>query len=82
MNRTRRDIVLPLLWPMKSADGKTTITEIPLRKDQEVMISILNVNQSKAIWGEDAEEWKPDRWMSSLPDSVASARVPSLYASM
>jgi len=27
--------------------------------------------------GEDAAEWKPDRWLSPLPSSVTDARVPA-----
>jgi len=79
---TRKDIVMPLLWPIKSVDGKTEIREIPLKKNTNVLISVLNANRSKAIWGEDAEEWKPERWLKPLPESVAKAHLPGVYASM
>ncbi|KAH8114788.1 cytochrome P450 [Phellopilus nigrolimitatus] len=83
LNRTtRKDIVLPLLWPIKSADGKTEIKEIPLKKNTNVVISVLGANRSKRIWGEDAEEWKPERWLKPLPDSVSKAHLPGIYASM
>lgn len=82
VNSTRKDITLPLMWPIKSADGKTEIKEIPLKKNTEVIMSILNANRCKAIWGEDAGEWKPERWLSPLPESVAKAHMPGVYASM
>lgn len=79
---TRHDIVLPLLFPVKSVDGKTEIKEIPLKKNTGVVVSLMNVNRCKAIWGDDADEWKPERWMKPLPASVASAHLPGVYASM
>ena len=74
--------MLPLMWPIKSADGKSEIHEIPVRKNTNVIVSILGANRCKAVWGEDAYEWKPERWLSPLPDSVAKAHLPGVYASM
>lgn len=80
--RTRKDVVLPLLWPIKSVDGKSEIREIPLRKNTNVVISIFNANRSEEIWGEDANEWKPERWIGKSPDEVANVRLPGVYSSM
>ena len=68
------------MYPIKSADGKADIREIPVKKGTEVVISIYNANRSKAVWGEDADEWKPERWLSSLPRAVEEARIPGVYA--
>lgn len=81
-HRARQDSVLPLLWPVKSADGKAEIKEIALKKGTEIAVSILNANRSKALWGEDADEWKPDRWLSTPPNTINGARLPGVYASM
>ena len=80
--RTRKDIVLPLLWPIKAADGKTEITEIPLKENTSVIISIIGANRCKAIWGEDADQWNPDRWLKPLPGSVSKAHLPGVYSQM
>ena len=77
---TGKDVIIPLAWPILSADGKTEITEIPVKKGTNVMISIIGTNRSKRIWGEDAEEWKPQRWLQPLRESVAKARVPGAYS--
>jgi len=79
---TRKDTVLPLLWPVKSADGETPITEIPLKTNTKVIMSLYNANRCKTAWGEDADEWKPERWLSSTPDNVSKARFPGVYSSM
>ncbi|KAL5476867.1 hypothetical protein ACEPAI_3053 [Sanghuangporus weigelae] len=79
---TRKDVILPLAWPILSADGKIEITEIPIKKNTNVIVSIIGSNRSKIIWGEDAEEWKPERWLNPLPESVAKAHMPGVYSSM
>ncbi|KAL5521682.1 hypothetical protein ACEPAF_2430 [Sanghuangporus sanghuang] len=79
---TRKDVILPLAWPILGADGKTEIAEIPIKKNTNVIVSIIGSNRSKRIWGDDAEEWKPDRWLSPLPESVAKAHMPGVYSSM
>lgn len=73
---------MPLLWPIKSADGKSTIKEVPIKKNTNVIMSILGANRNTEIWGPDAEEWKPERWLKPLPESVSKAHMPGIYASM
>jgi cytochrome P450 len=36
----------------------------------------------RETWGEDADEFKPERWLRELPQSVADARTPGIYSSM
>ena len=79
---TRKDIVLPLMWPIKSVDGKCELREIPLPKNTNIMISVFNANRSKDIWGEDALEWKPERWLRPLPKEVVEAHIPGIYSNM
>ncbi|KAF8896610.1 cytochrome P450 [Infundibulicybe gibba] len=45
-----------------------------------VNISILNSNRNPAVWGPDAGEWKPERWLGGLPDTVIDAHVPGIYS--
>ena len=73
---------MPLAWPILSADGKSEMTEIPIKTNTNVIVSIIAANRSKRIWGEDAEEWKPERWLKPLPESVAKAHMPGVYSSM
>lgn len=73
---------MPLLWPIKTTDGKSEVKSIALPKDTYIIISILNANTSKAIWGDDAEEWKPERWLGRSPNSVAKTPLSGIYSSM
>lgn len=79
---TRADVVLPLAWPITAVDGVTQLSEIPLKNNTGVVVSIIGANRCKKIWGEDAEEWKPERWLNPMPESIAKAHLPGVYASM
>jgi hypothetical protein len=55
---------------------------LPLHKGQELWIGMTTINQSKAIWGEDTENWMPDCFLKLLPESVTHAGVPGVYSHM
>ncbi|PIL23231.1 cytochrome P450 [Ganoderma sinense ZZ0214-1] len=78
---TRQDVILPLAQPVRGVDGKL-MHEIFVPKDTSISVGLLASNRNKAIWGEDAEEWKPDRWLSPLPESVGDAHVPGIYSNL
>lgn len=81
LTSARKDTVLPLSTPIRGNDG-STISEIIVPKDTNIMIGIHAVNTSPEIWGPDAAEWKPERWLSPLPESVTNARIPGVYSNM
>ena len=58
------------------------IEEIPIPKGTDITIGIFGSNVNKALWGEDALEWKPDRWLSPLPNAVIDAHIPGVYANL
>ncbi|TEB33029.1 cytochrome P450 [Coprinellus micaceus] len=70
------DAILPFSKPIKTADGKETC--VP--KGSFIMVPIGACNTTKDLWGPDAHEWKPDRWLSPVPDAVAAARIPGVYS--
>jgi cytochrome P450 len=74
-------MVLPLGTPIKGLDG-TQINEIPIPKSTRIFVNIVGSNVDPTIWGEDSHEWKPERWLRPLPDSVSSARIPGVYSNL
>ncbi|KAH9949903.1 cytochrome P450 monooxygenase [Amylocystis lapponica] len=76
-----KDVVLPLSEPIRGRDGKM-MHEIPIPKNTQIEVGILGSNRNKAIWGKDAYEWKPERWLSPLPQSVVDAHIPGLYSNL
>ncbi|GAA6031835.1 hypothetical protein JCM8097_002013 [Rhodosporidiobolus ruineniae] len=59
-----QDDLIPLSQPIRSVrDPFKTLSHIPVRKGQHIEISVYSANRSKAIYGEDAEEFRPERWL-------------------
>ncbi|KAH9902854.1 cytochrome P450 [Cubamyces lactineus] len=78
---TRKDILLPLAEPIRGIDGQM-IHEIFIPKNTTVVAGLQNCNRNKALWGPDAYEWKPERWLSPLPTAVTEAKIPGIYANL
>jgi len=76
-----KDVVLPLSEPIVGMDG-TVMNEIPIPKGTDILIGTLGSNASKARWGEDSYEWKPERWLAPLPKTVTEAPVPGVYSNL
>ena len=77
--RARQDTVLPLSTPITGIDGRE-MREIIVPKNTDVIVSILNCNRDPALWGTDSHEWKPERWLSPIPNTVAQAPIPGVYS--
>ncbi|KAJ7903612.1 cytochrome P450 [Mycena olivaceomarginata] len=78
---TVKDVALTTSTPITTLDG-SMITEVPVPAGTEISVSILASNRNPAIWGPDSLEWKPERWLSSLPQSVTDAHVPGIYSNL
>ena len=72
---------MPLSNPVQGLNGEL-MNEILVPKDTTVFIGIKASNRNKALWGEDADEFKPERWLSQLPDAVGEAHIPGVYANL
>lgn len=79
MRTAQSDVVLPLSAPIQDVDGRK-VHEILVPKDTNVFVHIHNLNRDPSIWGTDAAEWKPERWLAPLPQSIADANIQGVYA--
>ncbi|KAF8141145.1 cytochrome P450 [Boletus edulis] len=66
-----RDDVLPLSQPITTESGEVT-NEIFVPKGTRIVASIAAYNRNTELWGDDAHEFNPDRWL----DGVASGKKP------
>ncbi|KAF8704789.1 cytochrome P450, partial [Rhizoctonia solani] len=78
----QKDCTLPLQYPIKSKDGKTMITEVTVQKGTNVYVSLVAPNRNKAVWGENADEFKPSRWLGELPLEVQDTKHPGIFSSL
>ncbi|KIK34015.1 hypothetical protein CY34DRAFT_46505, partial [Suillus luteus UH-Slu-Lm8-n1] len=57
------DDVIPLSESVRTESGDMT-DSISIARGTLITISIAAINRSSAIWGPDAKEFKPDRWLT------------------
>ncbi|KAI0806598.1 cytochrome P450 [Fomes fomentarius] len=76
-----QDTILPLHEPIRGTNG-SLISEISVPKGTVAILNLLACNTNKALWGEDALEWKPERWLAPLPRAVDEARIPGVYSNL
>ncbi|KAK1219048.1 hypothetical protein PQX77_018238 [Marasmius sp. AFHP31] len=70
---------VPFSTPVRCIDG-SLISEITIPANTKVHIDIANANRNPELWGPDVMEWKPERWLSSLPSTLTEAKVPGVYS--
>ncbi|KAH9896681.1 cytochrome P450 [Cubamyces lactineus] len=74
-----RDTTLPFSKPVRATDG-SLLDSVFIPKGTIVVYSISACNRNKELWGEDADEWKPERWLAPLPRTIEQASVPGPWA--
>ncbi|TEB18987.1 cytochrome P450 [Coprinellus micaceus] len=79
--QARKDAVVPLATPITTTEGRE-INELFVPKDTLLFIALGNCNRDPLIWGPEATEWKPERWLSPQPESVTQARIPGVYSNL
>lgn len=52
---------------MTGKDGQA-ITHLHVKKGQQIVIGIYTLNRSKQIYGEDADDYRPERWLDEKRD--------------
>ena len=58
------------------------LSSIPVPQGTSICVGIHACNTSPALWGADAEVWRPERWLEGLPEEVGAARVPGVYSNL
>lgn len=51
-----------------------------LKNNTNVTIGIAAVNRDPEIWGDDTEDWVPERWINRNVEEVAKERLPGVYS--
>ncbi|KAH9483603.1 Cytochrome P450 monooxygenase 205 [Psilocybe cubensis] len=78
MRIAEQDDVIPLSQPVKDRHGNI-LDRIRITKGQTVLIPILALNRAKSIWGEDAAEYRPERWQH-IPEGAGT--IPGVWGNM
>ncbi|KAF8483105.1 cytochrome P450 [Gautieria morchelliformis] len=65
---TLADEIIPLSTPQKTKTGET-ITAVPVSKGQKITMSIAAYHRLVSVWGEDADAWRPQRFLEGVESS-------------
>ncbi|KAJ3838895.1 cytochrome P450 [Lentinula raphanica] len=76
-----KDDFIPLGTPYTDKNGEVH-NSIQVSKGDTLSVPILAVNRSKEIWGEDAREFKPERWMTPGGVPNAASTIPGVWGNM
>ncbi|KAI0650938.1 cytochrome P450 [Trametes meyenii] len=76
LRMANRDDVLPVTAPFVDRHGNTQ-TEVRIAKGNRIVVPIAALNRLKSVWGDDAAEFKPERW--EHPPAEAS-NLPGIWA--
>ncbi|KAI0738092.1 cytochrome P450 [Daedaleopsis nitida] len=76
-----KELALPLSEPVRGRNG-ALMNEIIVPRGSVVLAHLQASNSNKALWGEDVDEWKPERWLKPLPAVLEEARLPGVYANL
>lgn len=76
LRETTQDTVLPLSEPVTCTDG-TVCTSLPLEKGILIVEPLEVVHINKEIWGDDAEQFNPDRF-----DRTPAVKVSGVYGNL
>ena len=71
--RTVEDVVMPLSQPIRGLDGKL-LSEIYVPRGTFILTGNWTSNVNKTLWGDDAYEWKPERWLVPAPEALKEAK--------
>jgi cytochrome P450 len=71
--------MVPLTYPIRSTITGEEIKELLIQQGTAVYLGLSAANRSTAIWGPDASEFKPERWLNR---SQTESKLPGAYSGM
>ncbi|GAA6043615.1 hypothetical protein JCM8097_008290 [Rhodosporidiobolus ruineniae] len=77
-----RDSLIPLGTPVRSSrDPSKLITHVEVKKGQHIFVPIAAVNTNPAVFGEDADQFRPERWLDGAGGEKIEGNV-GVYSNM
>ncbi|KAG6827437.1 hypothetical protein H0H92_011792 [Tricholoma furcatifolium] len=79
----RRTAVKERIIPYSGPEGDLHPSTVTIPVGTTLFVSIAGSNRLESVWGPDAKEWKPERWLADVHSASNSrARLPGIYSGM
>ncbi|KAF7370025.1 hypothetical protein MSAN_00632500 [Mycena sanguinolenta] len=75
--QTTKDVMVLLTYPIRSTITGEETKELLIKQGTTIYLGLSAANRSTAIWGPDAAEFKPERW---LKRNQTEAKLPGAYS--
>ena len=79
--RAAKDMILPLSTGIHGRDG-AIMNELIVPEGTVMLTNYQGSNSAAGLWGDDVNEWKPERWLSPLPKALEDARIPGVCSNL
>jgi cytochrome P450 len=81
IREAQKDDIIPLAEPIQDRNGKT-VSSIRIRRGQVIYVPIEQLQVATCVWGPDAREFNPERWLNTgasqaTPDGAAPESAPA-----
>lgn len=80
--RAIKERTIPLSQPIDGSHSFSPISAVTIPTGTTIFVGIAGANRLESVWGPDAKEWKPERWLrsDSKPSNGINTRLPGIYA--
>ncbi|KAF9445892.1 cytochrome P450 [Macrolepiota fuliginosa MF-IS2] len=78
----RRVATKDCIVPYTPEGHKGESSQVLIPSGTTLFVSIVGSNRLESVWGEDAKQWKPERWLSNEGPERGKERLPGVYSGM
>ncbi|PPQ73929.1 hypothetical protein CVT24_012771 [Panaeolus cyanescens] len=80
--QTKKDTIVPLQYPITDTKTGQEIREILIHEGTTVYVGISALNRSTTLWGPDAAQFIPERWMGhqAYESTMEKIKTPGIFS--
>ncbi|RDB27404.1 hypothetical protein Hypma_004362 [Hypsizygus marmoreus] len=78
----RRTAVKERTIPYSETNDDLNMSSVTIPVGTTLFVGIAGSNRLESVWGPDAKEWKPERWLADGLPSTSRPRLPGVYSGM
>lgn len=67
---------------LASGDSQPRVSSVTIPVGTTIFVGIAGSNSLESVWGPDAKEWKPERWLPTGDAAHHGVRLPGIYSGM